>query len=513
MNTRARGTTRLTVETWFQLVLGSMVVIVLAGAVAGASMIARTTVSSTLVIGKLQPALAESYRLQAALIDQENGVRGYAIGADSVALRSYGAGRDAEVRALSRLRGLLADRPDALADLAAVEASALRWRTGYAETVTAAPERARAAAADGRQLFDAVRAGFTGQADRLAVALDTERTAMYHNRDNRNLLLGGLVVVFVLAAVLLTVLVRGLVVRPLAELQRSSLRVAGGDFEHRIAARGPADIATVGAAVEDMRRRIVTELRSAREQEATLVRQAADLDAQTVELRRSNQELEQFAYVASHDLQEPLRKVASFCQLLQKRYDDELDDRGRQYIEFAVDGAKRMQVLITDLLTFSRVGRVNDRTERLELDPVLDRALHNLGSAIAESGATVQRPERLPAVVGDPTLLEMLWQNLLGNAVKFAAPGRKPEIVIEHEERDGTHHFAVRDTGIGVPPEFADKVFVIFQRLHNREEYGGTGLGLAICRKIVEFHGGRIELDTEYTGGARFRFTVPVAAG
>ncbi len=511
MNTRARGATRLTVETWFQLVLGSMVVIVLAGAVAGASMIARTTESSTLVIGRLQPALAESYRLQAALIDQENGVRGYAIGADSVALRSYGAGRDAELRALGTLRGLLADRPEALADLAAVESSATRWRTGYAETVTAAPERARGAAAEGRRLFDAVRADFTGQTDRLAAALDTERAAMYHNRDNRNLLLGGLVVVFLLAAVLLTVLVRGLVVRPLGELQRSSRRVADGDFEHRITARGPADIATVGAAVEDMRRRIVAELRSAREQEATLARQAADLDAQTVELRRSNLELEQFAYVASHDLQEPLRKVASFCQLLQKRYDDKLDERGREYIEFAVDGAKRMQVLITDLLSFSRIGRVNDRTERLELDPVLDRALRTLGPAIAEAGATVHRPERLPAVVGDPTLLELLWQNLLGNAVKFAAPGRKPELRIEHEERDGAHHFAVSDNGIGVPPEFAEKVFVIFQRLHNREEYGGTGLGLAICRKIVEFHGGRIELDTAYTGGARFRFTLPVA--
>src|SRR5690606_20319703 len=173
--------------------------------------------------------------------------------------------------------------------------------------------------------------------------------------------------------------------------------------------QGPADIRALGRDVEDMRERIVRELQVAHEREE-------QLENQTTELRRSNSELEQFAYVASHDLQEPLRKVASFCQLLEKRYGDQLDERGTQYIAFAVDGAKRMQVLINDLLTFSRVGRVSDAHVRTELDVTLDAALTNISQAVEESGAKISRPESLPTIVGDPTLMIMLWQNLIGNA-------------------------------------------------------------------------------------------------
>jgi len=238
------------------------------------------------------------------------------------------------------------------------------------------------------------------------------------------------------------------------------------------------------------------------------------LDDQTVELRRSNAELEQFAYVASHDLQEPLRKVASFCQLIEKRYGDQLDERGTEYIAFAVDGAKRMQVLINDLLTFSRVGRLNAAYTDVDLDETLDVALGNLSTAIEESGADVVRPAQLPAVIGDPTLLTMLWQNLIGNAVKFAKPGDAPRIVVECERAAGEHEdqwsFSVTDNGIGISPEFVDKVFVIFQRLHAREVYSGTGIGLALCKKIVEHHGGTIWIDTSYTAGTQFRFTLPV---
>ena len=170
-----------------------------------------------------------------------------------------------------------------------------------------------------------------------------------------------------------------------------------------------------------MRQRIVDEL------EATQAARAR-LDEQAVELRRSNAELEQFAYVASHDLQEPLRKVASFCQLLEKRYGDKLDERGVEYIAFAVDGAKRMQVLINDLLSFSRVGRVGGMHAEVDLDTTLDDALANLAAAIEESNAEIVRPaQRLPRIVGDPTLLTMLWQNLIGNAVKFQRAGsRRP---------------------------------------------------------------------------------------
>lgn len=170
--------------------------------------------------------------------------------------------------------------------------------------------------------------------------------------------------------------------------------------------------------MEDMRRRLADELAEAQNREALLAEQ-------TQELRRSNAELEQFAYVASHDLQEPLRKVASFCQLLEKRYGDELDARGKQYIAFAVDGAKRMQVLINDLLTFSRVGRVQESWKPVDLDRALDRALGNLTLAIEESGTMIERPESLPELLGDATALTMVWQNLVGNAVKFRREGSR----------------------------------------------------------------------------------------
>ncbi|MGV0798852.1 ATP-binding protein, partial [Mycolicibacterium elephantis] len=274
--------------------------------------------------------------------------------------------------------------------------------------------------------------------------------------------------------------------------------------------RGPRDIRAIASDVEDMRQRIITELESTRSAQAQLAEQALDL-------QRSNAELEQFAYVASHDLQEPLRKVAAFCQLLEKRYRDKLDERGMEYIGFAVDGAKRMQVLINDLLAFSRVGRLNTASDEVDLGDTLDAALGNLSTVIEESGAQFERRgEPLPRVTGDPTLLTMLWQNLIGNAVKFQREGLTPRIVVDCEkgadERDGMWLITLSDNGIGIPAEFADKVFVIFQRLHGRDAYTGTGIGLALCKKIVEHHGGSIWIDTSFTGGTRFRFTIPITA-
>jgi light-regulated signal transduction histidine kinase (bacteriophytochrome) len=322
-----------------------------------------------------------------------------------------------------------------------------------------------------------------------------------------------MVAAFFLTAIGMTLLVWVLVIRPLGILSASSRRIAEGEFDHPISQNGPRDIRAVARDVDLMRHRIMEELDASREQEQRLTELAAGLDAQALELRRSNAELEQFAYVASHDLQEPLRKVASFCQLLEKRYGDSLDERGQQYIDFAVDGAKRMQVLITDLLTFSRVGRVNDARETVALDTALDKALTNLATAVEESGTRIDRPERLPAIEGDPTLLSMLWQNLVGNAIKFRSPDRAPVVTIscvpDPEAPEDGWQLSVADNGIGIPPEFAEKVFVIFQRLHSRDSYSGTGIGLALCKKIVDHHGGRIWIDTSYAGGTRICFTLP----
>jgi signal transduction histidine kinase len=227
------------------------------------------------------------------------------------------------------------------------------------------------------------------------------------------------------------------------------------------------------------------------------------------ELARSNRDLEQFAYVASHDLQEPLRMVAAYTQLLAERYRGKLDENADKYIGYAVEGALRMQTLILDLLAFSRVGQTETDRKNGECNAALNNALENLRSAIEESGAIVTH-DPLPAVAIDPTQLVQLFQNLLGNAIKFRGK-EVPAIRVSAEKQDATWLFTVADNGIGISPQYKDKIFVIFQRLHTREEYSGNGVGLAICKRIVEHHGGRIWVESEPGCGATFHFTLPAS--
>ncbi|MET7981879.1 MULTISPECIES: CHASE3 domain-containing protein [unclassified Streptomyces] len=511
---------RLTVQGWIRLVLALMALVVIVGAGVGAELLARTTSVTDQLLLDVEPAQREAYRLQSALVNQETGVRGYTIAADRQFLAPYAQGRSDEVHSVARMRALIGDRPELLHELETVEKRAADWRRTYAEPLVnditpGTPRTIDPVTAErGKTSFDRIRSASAEQIAGLAAAVDHGQDQLASARKLRDAVLTGMVLVFLLTGVVLTVLVRVLVTRPLDQLRIATRRVAQGDFDHVITGGGPADLTAVAGDVENMRQRIVAELGFSREQREILARQTADLDAQAVELRRSNAELEQFAYVASHDLQEPLRKVASFCQLLEKRYSDQLDDRARQYIDFAVDGAKRMQILINDLLTFSRVGRVNDARLPVDLDQTLGKALANLDSSVADSGARIDLPDELPRVVGDPTLVTMLWQNLVGNAVKFRHPDRPPHIGITCErdpEDSGAWRFCVTDNGIGIPGEFEEKVFVIFQRLHSRDAYGGTGIGLALCKKIVEYHGGRIWIDTTYTDGTRFCFTIPSA--
>jgi signal transduction histidine kinase len=511
------------VQGWFHLALAVMIALVVTGSVVGAELLGRTARVSDELIDQIQPARAEAFRLQSALLNQETGARGYAMTADAQSLTPYSEGKRAERESAGRLRALLEGRPALRADVYAIERAAAEWRRTYADPliagVTPGTPRpiSKTATEHGQAAFAQVRALFSAQNAHMSKARQDSRDELKRVRTVRNWVLGSMVAVYLITGILLAVLVHTLVARPLTALRTSSRRVAAGEFTHRITSEGPADIRAMARDVEAMRQRLVTELDASQLQQKHLTRQTADLDAQAVELRRSNAELEQFAYVASHDLQEPLRKVASFCQLLEKRYGDKLDERGVQYIAFAVDGAKRMQTLINDLLTFSRVGRVIDAHVPVPLDRTLDKALANLTSAVEESGVRIQRPDQLPEITGDPTLLVMLWQNLLGNAIKFCHPERTPEIHIscaaEPDAATGARAWrvCVTDNGIGIPEEFAEKVFVIFQRLHGRDAYGGTGIGLAVCKKIVEFHGGRIWIDTAHTEGARFCFTLPMA--
>ncbi|MEU6901428.1 sensor histidine kinase [Streptomyces virginiae] len=508
-------------QAWLTSVLVLLALMVVGTGALGAALLSHTTMAGNRLVDGILPAQRDALRLETALLDQETGVRGYLLADEPALLEPYERGLTNETDAARRLATVLAgDEGDdgVREDLAAVQEAARTWREQFAAPAIASVEKGTAPPSlqDGKDRFDEVRRRIAAQQARLDRIQADARTTFGEARSQRDHILLAIVVAFLLAGTALAVLLHVGVLRPLALVRTASQRVADGAFEEEIPLRGPSDLRALARAVEAMRHRTVAELKASRRNAERLDRTAAELDAQAVELRRSNAELEQFAYVASHDLQEPLRKVASFCQLLEKRYGDQLDERGAQYIGFAVDGAKRMQVLINDLLTFSRVGRVQDARETVAMDGPLDRALRNLAAAVEESGAEIIRPERLPDVVGDPTLLTMLWQNLVGNAVKFRSPDRAPRVEVALAEgRDaepGFHTFTVTDNGIGVPAEFAEKVFVIFQRLHGRETYGGTGIGLSLCKKIVEHAGGRIRIDTDHREGTRIVFTLPVAA-
>jgi PAS domain S-box-containing protein len=231
-----------------------------------------------------------------------------------------------------------------------------------------------------------------------------------------------------------------------------------------------------------------------------------ELARRTAELARSNAELEQFAYVASHDLQEPLRMVASYTQLLARRYKGKLGPDADDFIAFAVDGAARMSQLINDLLAYSRVGSRKGEFRPTSADAALASALTNVRVAIKDSAAVIHHAP-LPTVYADPVQLVQVFQNLLGNAMKFRN-GAPPEIGVACEETPEEWCFSVRDNGIGIDPKYADRIFQVFQRLHNKEEYPGTGIGLATCKKIAERHGGRIWVVSQPGQGAAFHFTI-----
>jgi len=277
-------------------------------------------------------------------------------------------------------------------------------------------------------------------------------------------------------------------------IQRAAetLRQAKDNLEIKVAER------TV--ALQDVNIRLSVELDERRRAERVLAQYAEDL-------KRSNAELEQFAYVASHDLQEPLRMVASFTQLLAKRYQGKLDQDADDFIGFAVEGANRMQVLINDLLAFSRVGTRGKPFAAVDCEAVLSHALANLTTILQETGAVVTR-DPLPTVRADEVQLGQLFQNLLANALKFQGPD-PPRVHLAAQQQGDEWIFSVQDNGIGIAPEHQERIFTIFQRLHRREEFPGTGLGLALCKKIAERHGGRIWVKSAPGRGSTFYFSIP----
>jgi light-regulated signal transduction histidine kinase (bacteriophytochrome) len=234
----------------------------------------------------------------------------------------------------------------------------------------------------------------------------------------------------------------------------------------------------------------------------------ANLQDYTTELKLKNQELEQFAYVASHDLQEPLRMISSFTQLLGRKYRGNLDKEAEEYIAFTIEGATRMQQLINDLLAYSRIGTRGKEFKTINFEEIIQKAIYNLSLTIQETGAEIKFGP-MPTITGDDSQLVQLIQNLISNAIKFRKEGITPVINITAKKEPSHYIFTVADNGIGIAMEHKERIFQIFQRLHTRDKYPGTGIGLAICKKIVERHNGEIWVESEKgMGGTRFYFTI-----
>jgi signal transduction histidine kinase len=447
--------------------------------------------------------------LRTAVADQQSGVRGYILTTDQRFLDPYDEGRRAADDAIARLDEMLPDSPRLARELDGIAAALSRWRRLTAEPAVDPARRPTVLARtetfldEGNERFDDMR----DRIDALDDRLQDERAARIDDIERgfdrlvavMVLQVAGLVV---LGGVIAVALSRQ-VLRPLTRLGQQARLVAAGELDRAVEGDGPPELVRMSEDVEAMRARIVAEL-----DELAVARAA--VEQQAVELARSNADLEQFAYVASHDLQEPLRKVFGFCQLLERRYGDQLDDRGKQYIWYAADGARRMQALIKDLLSFSRVGRTTERFRPVDLDAVAAEAIDSLEEPIVGSHATVIVGD-LPEVEGDALLLGAVLQNLIGNAVKFRSD-EPPKVYVNASCQDDEWTITVSDNGIGVEPEYADQIVTLFGRLHHKSDYAGTGIGLALCKKIVEFHGGRIWLEpTDERGetGATFAFTLP----
>jgi signal transduction histidine kinase len=501
---------RLSSGAWLAVSAGLLAVAAMVAI--GAALVAshNLTQARKRVVDRVDIATNTTLALTNAMVNQETGVRGYVLGGQQAFLAPYHAGVTDARRALARLQGL--SRQEGVGrlagDLADTRRAIDRWETAYAlPTMERIRTQGRGSiedvqVAEGKARFDAVRVALARLSSNLAAERADARAELHSAAAalTRALVFVG---VLILVALLATALIaRQVIAVPIGRLGRQAREVAGGALRAKIEPSGPSDIERLGQDVEYMRARIVRELEAIREAEAELVAKAAALE-------RSNAELEQFAYVASHDLQEPLRKVTSFCQMLERRYAGQLDERADQYIAFAVDGAKRMQALINDLLAFSRVGRVERPRELVDFEDLMESATFALAMAIEESGATIEVDRPLPKVQGERTLLALVMQNLISNAIKFHGD-EPPRVRVSARRAGDDWEVQVADNGIGIDPQYAERIFVIFQRLHAREAYDGTGIGLAMCRKVIEHHGGRIWLQTSRNGGgSTFCFTLP----
>ncbi|MEV4630491.1 ATP-binding protein [Micromonospora sp. NPDC049523] len=467
------------------------------------------------LLTKTGPLRTDAESLPTALVNQETAVRGYAVSGDRADLGPYENGLQQEGVLIARMDALLDDQPEIRRQLHVVRDQAAQWRTDVAlpivnATASGGPTAGQALVNEqGRQQFDTLRAS-TERLQDLVLDLRNEVAVKARKTGNTLVLLLILAaVVVIIAGVALLVSLNRTVIGPVTRLAEQVRAVAQGDYQRDIEQTGPPELALLAADVDAMRRKIAADLDEVREARTRIEWVNSQLQKQAEELVRSNRDLEQFAYVASHDLQEPLRKVASFCQLLQRRYAGQLDERADQYIAFAVDGAQRMQRLINDLLAFSRIGRLTTGFVEVDLNQVMGDVAGQTEAARQYAGGELTWSE-LPVVLGEEPLLTNLLANLVSNSFKFRRPDVPPKVRISARRVDDEWEISCEDNGIGIEAEFVDKIFVIFQRLHSKDAYPGTGIGLAIVKKIVEYHGGRIWVDLDVTEGTVIRFTLPV---
>ncbi len=494
-----------------------VVVVLTALASLAAITASRNNAQVSTLLNRVGVLRLDSLQLQIAMLNQETGIRGYAIDGTADSLAPYHTGSDKQTRLIADMRRNATDRPGITRDIDAVQAAADDWRTKVAMPVLSAMKHGDQATALGminttsRDRFDDVRDAMTKL---LGDVVTVRNGVVVDITDTGHLIewsLVGSVLVIIVTGFVLAWLLQRMVTRPVADLATGVRKVASGEYNADIDISGPPEVAALARDVDDMRRRIVADLRLVQSASQAVEQANAALERQAADLQRSNEDLEQFAYVASHDLQEPLRKVASFCQLLQRRYAGQLDERADQYISFAVDGAHRMQRLINDLLAFSRIGRVTTGFTDVDLNTVVANATAANDEGLRRADGTVVFSD-LPTIRGEEPLLQALFTNLISNSVKFRTPDEPVRVEISARRIDEGWEIRCRDNGIGIEPEYADKVFVIFQRLHSKDSYPGTGIGLAVAKRIVEYHGGRIWIDTSVDQGAVIRVALPADA-
>lgn len=464
------------------------------------------------LLDQIAPMRTASNELETSLVDEEAAVRAYVLNAAQGDQTRYREALDTAAQKMAAIDTNPSATPEIRAQLAVASRAEQRWRTEVAEPAIAARAAGDRVTAEARlndlslaQFEDVTQAVDVMQAS-MQIVRDESVTSIKDTSTTLMFVLVVAVILMIASGIALILALQRTVIGPLTDLAAQVRSVARGNYGNDIATSGPPELARLAHDVDVMRRQIASDLAEV-ELARRQIEQANDqLEQQAAELVRSNRDLEQFAYVASHDLQEPLRKVASFCQLLQRRYQGQLDERADQYIAFAVNGAQRMQRLINDLLAFSRIGRVTTGFTEVDLDHLVSDEVAQLDLDPSQAEVTWSD---LPVVHGEEPLLATLFSNLIGNAMKFRRPGEPARVHLSGRRVGEQWEISCVDHGIGIEAEYADKVFVIFQRLHPREAYPGTGIGLSIAKKIVEYHSGTIWLDSTYTDGAAIRFTLP----